>query len=106
MSIILLKPAGQPVPKTEKRAIESVLYTLDCAELLDQHELINGIEMPDPKPGLLISDLRPRRGRNIEVRIENEAITTAQYVDYTIQLLFTTIFNNRKAALFHLRVHK
>lgn len=106
MSTIILKPAGQPIPKVDKRAIESVLYTLDCAELLDQHELISAIDMPDPKPGLTINSLRPRRGRNIEVRVENDPLTNAQYVDHSIQLLFTTIFNNKKLAVFNLRVHK
>jgi hypothetical protein len=106
MSTIQLKPAGQPAPKLEKRAIESILYTLDCAELLQQHELIVRVDVPATKSGLIISDLRPRKGKSLELRIDNDVLGTVAYIDYNVQLLFYTSFNNSKSAVFQLRVHK
>ena len=106
MSTIQLKPAGQPAPKLEKRAIESILYTLDCAELLQQYELIVRVDTPVTKSGLNLTQLRPRKGKSIELRIDNDVLGTAAYLDYNIQLLFYTSFNNSKSAVFQLRVHK
>ena len=106
MPIAVLKQAGHQVPKVEKRAIESILFTLDCSELLDQHELIDHVESTQEYPGMDLSDIRPRKGRNIEVRVDNDPLTTSQYTDYTISLMFTTIFKNKKSAVFNLRVHK
>lgn len=106
MSTIQVKQAGQPIPKLEKRAIESILYTLDCAELLDTNELIIKIDYPQIKQGLTITSLRARKGKVIELRIDNDPIGNAAFVDYTLQLLFYTSFNNSKSAVVQLRVHK
>lgn len=103
---VIIKPAGQVPPKVEKRAAESILYTLNCSELVDSVELITGANVTSSYPGITFSDIRTRKGKNIEVRVENEAITAAQYTDFTVQVMFTTTFNNKKLAVFQLRVYK
>ena len=106
MPILTIKPASQPVPKAEKRVLESVLYTLDCKEVLDKHELIQSAEVVSPKTGLTITDLRPRKGNTIELRVSGGPSTVAAtaYVDYTVTISFTTTKNNIKVAVFQLRV--
>lgn len=106
MSMIQVKPAGQAVPKVEKRAVESILYTLNCDELLEQNELIVRVDMPAVKPGISITDLRPRKGRSIELRVDNESLNNSAYIDYNLQVLFYTTFNNCKSAVMQLKVHK
>lgn len=103
---IVIKPAGQLPPKVEKRAAESILYTLNCSELVDPVELITGATVVSSSPGIAFSDIRTRKGKNIEVRITNDAITAAQYTDFTVQVMFTTTFSNKKLAVFQLRVYK
>ena len=101
---IIVKQAGAAIPRVEKRAAESIVYTLDCREILDKHELIvtafaSTSEVRTPL-------IRTRKGIMVEVRIENDPITTAQYLDYTVQIELSTSFNNTKLAVFQLRVHK
>ena len=104
--MILIKPAGSTLPRVEKRAIESIVYVLDCSELLEKAELIVSVEAPPSQNDIQLSEARSRKGRNIEVRIDNPPLTTAQYLDYTIPMLFHTTSGNRKAAVFQVRVHK
>lgn len=104
--MILVKPAGQPLVRVEKRAIESIVYVLDCSELLDKYELITSVEAPPSQSDIQLSDARSRLGRRIEVRIENPPLVTSQYLDYTIPIIFYTTVGNRKVATFQVRVHK
>lgn len=103
--IIQAKPAGHTVPNVDKYAAESIVYTLDCASLLQQHEIITSAKAPN-QPGLTLSDIRPRKGTTIEVRVDNDALTTSQYVDFIVQVEFGTILKNTKLAVFKVRVHK
>ena len=104
--MILVKPAGQTLVRVEKRAVESIVYLLDCTELLDKNELITSVEAPPSQADIQLSGARSRLGRRIEVRIENPPLTTAQYLDYTIPMVFYTTAGNKKVAVFLVRVHK
>lgn len=106
MPILTIKSPSQPVPKTEKRSIESVLYTLDCTEILDKHELIQAAKVLLPETGVTITELRPRKGTSIELRVSEgpSTVAAAAYVDYTVTISFTTTKNNTKVAVFQLRV--
>ena len=104
--ILKVLPAGQTPPKTEKRAIESIVYVLDCSSLLDFAELITKVDTPQSQNDIQLSDVRSRLGRNIEIRVENPPLTTSQYLDYTIPVVFYTTEENKKVAIFHLRVHR
>lgn len=104
MTTLLIKPASQPTPKTEKRLLESILYTLDCRELLDKNELIQSVEVIKPPSGIVLSGIRPRKGNSIEVRISGGPSAAAAYMDYTITLAFKTTKANTKLAVFQLRV--
>ncbi len=103
---LVVKPAGSALAKAEKRAVEAIFYTLDCSELLDTAELIVKTHIPSSVEGISLSDIRPRKGRSIEVKVSNAAITTAAYLDYTISILFDTTLGNTKAAVFQVRAHK
>jgi hypothetical protein len=104
--MIVIKPAGQPAPKVEKRAAESVAYLLDCRELLEPFEVIVKTEAIDIPTGVTIASVRSRKGTSVEVRLDNASLGTAQYLDYQITLKLTTINHNVKLAVFQLRVHR
>ena len=107
MGMVLIKTAGQAVPQVEKRASESLVYLLDCKELLDINEIINGVSLANQQDGITISDLRSRQGVMIEVRVDNAPLSdTSQYVDFIVEIEFTTIFRNKKLAVFKVRVYK
>lgn len=104
MSIIKAKPPGQPIPRIDKRAIESILYSIDLTELLQQGELAIGVE---PSQNTLdLTDFKIRLGKTIEVRVPPSTTNTSQYLDYTISILFKTSIDNIRSAVFQLRVHK
>lgn len=103
--MLIAKGPSQPAPKAEKRASESIIYQLDCSELLDKNELITGVTVPKLQ-GVHFSDIRSRLGRLVEIRIANDLLTTAAYVDYQINVSFTTTLGNNKIAVFQLRVFK
>ena len=104
--MILIKPAGQPAPKVEKRAAESVAYLLDCKEILDPFEVIVNVEAIEIPSGVSIKNVRSRKGTLVEARVENTSLGTSQYLDYAITLKLTTITGNLKLAVFQLRVHR
>lgn len=106
MPTLKVKPAGQPVPRADKRAAESIVYTLDCSELLDTNEIATSVEAVTSAEGLTLSGLRTRRGVAIEVKVDNTPLDTASHIDYTIELKFTTIFGSTKLAVFQVRVHR
>lgn len=106
MPIVRITPPGTPVPKLEKAAIEQILYSLDCTTLLDKNELITSAEYLGTHDNLIITGIRPRLGKSIEVKISNKPITSANYLDFSINILFNTTLGNQKLATFQLRVYK
>lgn len=106
MPEIIVKAAGQTIPRVEKRAGESIVYTLNCAELLDKDELIVSAAEVADQEGLTISCIRPRKGKSVEIKVSNTDILTAVYIDYTISIAFSTVYNNTRYAVFSLRVYK
>lgn len=104
MSVIKVKSPGQTVPRVEKRAIESITYTIDLSELLLPTELAN--EIVEITGKLELTDTKIKHGRNIEVRIPSSVVSTSQYLDYTVNVLFSTNTGNTRAAVFQVRVHK
>lgn len=104
--MIIAKVAGLPIPKVDKRAAESIVYRIDCSELLDTNEVITIIELPENTDSSFYSEVRSRLGKHIEVRVDNAPISTAQYIDNTVNIFFLTNFKNKKLVTFTLRIHK
>lgn len=107
MPSVIIKPAGNAAPRVDKRAAESIVYLLDCRELLEPNEIINGTKLYSEQQGIAITDIRSRQGTMIEVRVDNSPLaSTSQYTDFTVTVEFTTIFKNKKLAVFQVRTHK
>jgi hypothetical protein len=104
MSIIKAKPPGQPIPRIDKRTIETITYQLDLNDLLLPNELVTGIISTEAK--LDISEVKPRQGKFIEVKVTPSLVVASQYVDYPITILFSTNVGNTRAGVFTIRVHK
>ncbi len=104
--MIVVKPAGFPTPKIDKRAAESVVCIIDCSELLDPNEVIVAIDLPKNQSGITFSDIRSRKGTTVEIRVDNDDLVTSQYVDFIVNVFFTTNFKNKKLAVFGIRVYK
>ena len=104
--MIEVKPPGQPFPRVDKRAAEIVTYLVDCKVLLDKNELIVSAEVVDPPTGSTISNVRTRKGTSVEIKISNAPVTTAAYIDTTINLLLRTSMDNTRLASFIVRVYK
>lgn len=103
--ILVANPAGQTPPKGEKRAAEVLTYTLDCSKLLDKFELITSASF-SAQSGVTISNLRTRAGVSVEFKVENSALTSSEYLDFTLPIYFNTTFNNTRIAVMQLRVYK
>ena len=106
MSIVLAHLAGKPLDKVTKWIGDSVLYTINCTEILDTNELIVGSLDPKEIPGCILSNMRPRLGMSVEVRITNTSISNAASNTYTILIPFITTKGNQKTASFQLTVFK
>ena len=104
--MIEIKLPGQPFPRVDKRAAEIVTYLVDCKVLLDKNELIVSAEVLDTPSGVSVSNIRTRKGTGVEIKVTNVPITTAAYIDYTINLLLRTSMNNTRLASFIVRVYK
>ena len=104
--MIEVKLPGQPFPRVDKRAAEIVTYLVDCSVLLDKNELIVSAEVLDPPAGTTISNVRTRKGKNVEIKIATVPVTTAAYIDNTINLLLRTSMDNTRLASFIVRVYK
>lgn len=104
MNIIKVKLPGSPAPRIEKRALESIVYSVDLTELLSNNELATSVVEVAGK--LNITDIKIKHGKSVEVRIPSSDVTTSQYVDHVITVLFSTNMNNTRAAVFNVRVHK
>lgn len=103
--ILVINPPGQVAAKAEKLANEVITYTLDCSKLLDKFELIKSASLETQK-GLIITNIRTRKGVNVEVKITNDPIATAAYLDFPIKVELNTTFDNKRIAVFMLRVYK
>ena len=103
--ILVAASAGQTPAKAEKLANEIITYTLDCSKLLDKFELISSASIL-PQKGLSISDIRTRKGTSVELKVTNDAITTAAYLDFIIKVDLNTSFSNKRIAIFNLRVYR
>lgn len=104
MSIIKAKPPGQPIPRIDKRAVETITYQLDLNDLLLPNELIAGIVSTEAK--LEIPEVKPRQGKFIEIKVTPSSVVSSQYVDYPVTVLFSTNVGNTRAGVFTIRVHK
>lgn len=105
--IIKAKPPGQPVTRVDKRAVESIVYSIDLTELLLPNELASAVDSIDSK--LETTDIKIKHGKTVEVRIPsqvNNAPGTPAHMDYTINILVSTSLNNVRAAVFSIRVYK
>ncbi len=106
MSTVLAHPAGKPMDKVTKWIGDSILYTISCVEILDTHELISEVLEPVAIPGCSLSNMRPRLGTSVEVRVTNTSISNAASNTYTIAIPFNTTKGNKKTASFQLSVFK
>ena len=106
MPVVNVNPPGAAIPKLEKAAIEQILYNLDCSSLLDKNELISSAEYLGTHDNLIVSGIRPRLGKSIEIKISNKPFTSSSYLDFPISILFNTTLGNQKLAQFQLRVYK
>lgn len=106
MPIIIAKSPSNAIPKVDKRAIESIIYKIDCTELLDSNEIITSINPISPTDNILLSDIRSRNGTMLEIRVSNATELTAPYIDFKIECTFNTNFKNTKSAVFIIRVYK
>ena len=104
MTIIKIKPAGQPVPKVEKLSIESILYTLDLTDILQKMEQVTGSVTVLTEATIESTDTK--LGKNILVRVGPQDIGTSTYIDYPVTALVNTSEGNKKAAQFIVRVYK
>lgn len=96
---------GQPFPRIDKRASDTVTYLIDCLPLLNKHELVaSAIAVSSPE--ITISNIRTRKGTGVELRIANAAITSAAYIDFTVNLVLQTTMNNSRTTSFIVRVYK
>lgn len=104
--MVEIKPPGQPFPRVDKRAAEVVTYLVDCKVLLDKNELVVSAEASDIPTGVTLANIRTRKGTNVEVKAANAPITTAAYIDYTINLTLRTSMSNIRLASFIIRAYK
>ncbi len=103
MPTVLIPPAGQPTPRVEKRAEETVQYTLDVSKLLDERELVTGIESITPN----VERCRPRKGRTIEIYIPPDtSVGAANFTEHKVTVLFKTTTDSIKSAVFSVKAYK
>lgn len=105
MTTLIITPAGQPIPRAEKFAGESVIYTLDCTKIINPGALVvsaTGVNTTTYS----LSDIRTRKGKSIEVRVTNPPLDTEAYIDITIPISFTTSDRDTRIATFSVRVYK
>lgn len=96
---------GQPFPRIDKRAADTVTYLVDCSPLLNKHELVVSAASSSTA-GITISNIRTRKGTGVELRVANTPITNAAYVDFTVNLVLQTSMDNSRTTSFVVRVYK
>jgi hypothetical protein len=103
MSTVVIKPPGQAVPQVDKRALESIVYTLDLNQLLEPKEQV--VEIAQVlSADLIIADEKIKLAKNIELRIMPSGLNSA--LDNTVTVLFNTNLGNMRAAVFQVSVHR
>ncbi len=89
---------NKPIEMYYQRASDSILYTIDCCELLDKFELIT-------KTSSIYSS-RSRKGTIIEVRVGPDLVIQGEYQDFLVNVSFETTTNNIRSIQFKVRVYK
>jgi hypothetical protein len=102
--MILVSKPGESLPKVEKRAEETITYSLDIEKILVPNEVAVSIKGVTSK--LNIGKYRTRRGTSIELTVLPHDIGAPQYMDYTVSVLFETNMGNTRSAVFNIRVYK
>lgn len=84
-----------------QRAGESILYTVDVSSLLSSKELVSEASCTET------SSCRSRKGKYVELRISKHMRnSTAQYEDYTCNIVLTTSENNIRLVPLKVRITK
>ena len=102
--MIKVKAPGQSMPIVEKRAIESITYSIALGEILTNNELATSIKSVESK--LVITDPKIRQGKVIEIKVPPNTVSGSAYIDNLVTILFATNTGNTRAAVFSIRVHK
>jgi len=105
MTLIKAKQPGNAIPRVDKWEVESILYTIDVTDLIQHpNEMANGIV--EVRSTLEILDAKTRSGKFIELRVPPNAVGSAQYKDYRVDILFKTSSENVRSATFTVRVYR
>jgi DNA integrity scanning protein DisA with diadenylate cyclase activity len=102
---IQIKRPGEPLPKVEKRAIETLNYVLDCSQILEEKELIRNISRIVARD-VIVQNPVVKLGKNIEVQFPEMTVGTASQLDSIVQVIFDTSLGNTRAAVFQLTVYR
>ena len=106
MPTIQVKPAGSVLPRVEKYSLETIVYKLDCAPVLEPMELVVSAEVIDPPEGITINRCRAKDGTAVEVTVSGPDLGVQVYQDFIINTAYTTTMGNTRVGAFQLRVHK
>ncbi len=106
MSIIVIKAAGEALPKATKAAAEVLHYTIDCRGLLEPNELVIKGQPVNLSDALDISDIRTWGGNGLVFKLASTSLDTSAYQDHLVALEYETTLNNKRIAQFSLRVYK
>jgi hypothetical protein len=105
MPNVILASYGQPLTRVEKKADETILYTIDVSSFLDNHEVI--VSMMLPSYVAQITNFRSRKGKFIEVFIPAINLEgAAAYQDNKVNIVYTTNYGNTRTASFMVRCYK
>lgn len=80
-------------------------FVEDCAKVMNSGALIVSATGVDT-PTYSLSDIRTRKGKSIEVRVNNPPLGTEAYIDIIIPISFTTSDRDTRIASFSVRVYK
>jgi hypothetical protein len=100
MAIIRVSGPNKPSPLAEKRAAESIIYSILLDEILDKGELVISIKSVSSK--VVVETPRIRQGKIIELRVPP---STSANMDGNTTILFLTNLGNVRAAVFTIRIH-
>lgn len=97
---------GQPTLKLEQRYTDSVVYVIDCSELLIKDEILFGnLTILSSSDSIEISEARTIRKHFIQFRATGVR-STLPYVDSNIVFLATTSTGSRKSIPVQIRSYK
>lgn len=103
MSILITKP-GEALHRVEKRAVDSIKYSLDLKNILEELEIITSIKGSSSLVDL--TGVRSRKGKFIELQILPNDNGSAPFLEYQVTIIFETNLGNTKSASFLLRTYK